>query len=63
MSAMPALIAVTVVTGTEGPWIQRKVTGFGIEGEVDASGKQIYYESIDVMRQFHPEVVARWGVK
>ena len=52
------LIALCVVCGHDGKFLQHKSVAIGIEGEIDPTGQQRWYDTIETLLQFHPEI--RW---
>lgn len=58
---MMELIALCVITGHgpmagfDGDFVYRKSVAVGIKGDVDAEGSQVWYDTIDTLRRFHPE--------
>ena len=50
------LIALCVVTGHDGQWIQYKSVAVGIKGEIDPNGQQRWYDTVETLLQFHPDI-------
>lgn len=49
------LIALCIITGHDGHWLQHKSVAIGIKGELDQDGEQTWYDTMETLCQFHPE--------
>lgn len=41
--------------GFDGDFVQRKSVAVGIKDDLDHTGEQVWYDTIDTLYQFHPE--------
>jgi len=55
-SSPPELISVVAVTGDDGQYIKRRRVCIGLKGEKDLQGQQRWYDSLETLKRYHPEV-------